>query len=180
MIKRIYNGMLEDLENIRDAFLSAETRIFHGDEKQMGETLSKLSRELIDFKQTARVHREMWEEMIEGTEGSILGKDFMPYVHDMRDEFNKIHELIGNCRELLADLRETNSSLLTTKQNEVMKILTLVAFIFYPLTFVTSLFAIPSQYVPFINSPQGWNVLVVFLILISGAMIWYFKHKKWI
>lgn len=180
MIKRIYAGMFQDLENIRDALLNAETKIFHGDEKPMVLKLSNLSRELIDFKQTARIHREVWDQMIEGADSSLFGKDFLPYMHDMRDEFNRVHELIGNCRELLADLRETNDSLLTTKQNEVMKILTLVAFIFYPLTFITSIFTMPSPFTPIINSPQGWNILVVAMAVMAAAMWWFFKKKKWI
>ncbi len=180
MIKRLYAGMFEDLENIRDALLQAETKIFSGDEKPMVETLSKLSRELIDFRQTARIHRDVWEAMIAGAEDSPFGRDFMPYIHDMRDEFNRVHELIGNCRELLADLRETNSSLLTTKQNEIVKILTLVAFIFYPLTFIANLFTIPSPFTPLINKPQGWNMLLVLMLLLAGAMWWYFKRKRWL
>ena len=180
MIKRIYSGMFDDLENIRDALLTAETKIFGGDERPMVLTLSNLSRELIDFKQTARIHREVWDQMIEGADSSLFGRDFLPYMHDMRDQFNRIHELIANCRELLADLRETNDSLLTTKQNEVMKILTLVAFIFYPLTFITSIFSIPSPYTPVINRPEGWSILVIAMLLVAAMMWWFFKRKRWI
>ncbi len=180
MIKRIYAGMFEDLENIRDALLNAETKIFNGDEKPMVETLSKLSRELIDFRQTARIHREVWEEMISGIAGSPFGAEFLPYIHDMRDQFNRVHELIGNCRELLADLRETNSSLLTTKQNEIVKILTLVAFIFYPLTFLVNLFNIPSPFSSAVSEPFGWAVFLFIMLILSLGMWWYFKRKRWL
>jgi len=132
MVKRIYAGMIEDLENIRDSLTNAESHIFNGDERNMVVELSNLSRELIDFKQTARMHRDIWEDMIEYADKDFFGSDFGSYVRDIRDEFNVIHELIANTRELLTDLRETNDSLLNTKQNETMKILTLVSFFFYP------------------------------------------------
>ncbi|MCX6719255.1 MAG: magnesium transporter CorA family protein [Candidatus Taylorbacteria bacterium] len=180
MMKRIYEGMFDDLENIKDSLLNTESRIFSGDERKMVETLSFLSRELIDFKQTARVHRDIWDDMIDSADSTFFGKDFVPYIRDIRDEFIRIHELINNCHELLADLRETNDSLVNTKQNDIIKILTLVAFIFYPLTFITAVFTMPSPYTPIIFSPQGWNIIVIGMAILAGLMWWYFKRKKWI
>jgi magnesium transporter len=180
MIKRIYTGMFQDLENIRDALLASEARIFQGDEHRMVKTLSNLSRELIDFKQTARIHRDIWDEMIQNSPSDLFGKEYLLYMRDIRDEFNRIHELIGNCRELLTDLRETNDSLLNTKQNEIIKILTLVAFIFYPLSFIAAIFTIPSPHTPLVNQPQGWLIIVAIMLLLAAGMWWFFRKKRWL
>jgi len=180
IVKRIYNGMVEDLENIKDSLTAAEARIFQGDERIMVEVLSNLSRELIDTKQTARMHHDIWEEMVVHADTVFFGHDFSPYIRDIRDEFNVIHELIVNARELLADLRETNDSLLSTKQNEIIKVLTLVAFIFYPLMFITAIFTIPSPFVPLVNEPYGWTVIIAGMVVITIGMWWYFKKRRWI
>lgn len=63
MVKKLYAGMYSDLENIRDSLVRAEERIFKGDERKMVEVLSHLSRELIDFRETARMHHEVWEDL---------------------------------------------------------------------------------------------------------------------
>jgi magnesium transporter len=180
MMKKIYSGMFEDLENIRDSLTSSETKIFSGDELKMVKNLSNLSRELIDFRQTARIHRDIWNEFLEYDNPNLLGKDFVPYLRDIRDQFNRVHELIGNCRELLIDLRETNDSLLNTKQNQIIKVLTLVAFIFYPLTFISALFTIPAIKVPFIGSSYGWMGILVFMVIITASIWITFKKKKWL
>lgn len=180
MIKRIYSGMINDLENIKDAVTTAENHIFSGDEKAMVEVLSKINRELIDFKQTARIHHDVWKEMGESTEKDMFGKDFISYIHDIRADFEKIHEVIENSRELLNDLRSTNNSLLNAKQNEVMKVLTLVAFVFYPLNLIANIFIIPGPAVPLTHSPQGWNIIVTSLIVLGIAIIWFFRKKKWL
>lgn len=180
MVKRIYAGMCEDLENIKDSLVSAETRIFGGDERKMVEALSGLSRELIDFKQTARVHEEIWADMVAYDESSLFGRDFTVYIRDIRDEFNRIRELISNSRELLADLRETNDSLLNTKQNEVMKILAIVSFIFNPLIFIASVFTIPALHVPLIGYSWGWSAIFVLMVGLAAATWWYFKKKGWL
>ncbi len=180
MMKKIYGGMFDDLENIRDSLIGAETKIFRGDEHRMVRTLSNLSRELIDFKQTARIHRDIWDAFLAHDDHELFGREFTPYLHDLRDQFNRVHELISNCRELLADLRETNDSLLNTKQNEVIKMLTLTAFIFYPLSFIAALFTIPAARVPFIGGAQGWNGIFIFMILLTAAIWVVFKRKKWL
>jgi len=180
MIKRLYAGMRNDLENIRDAIVSAENRIFKGDERNMVEHLSNLNRELIDFKQTARIHHDIWASMSERSEKSIFGSDFIPYVEDIKNDFTHIHELIVNARELLADLRETNDSLLNTRQNEIIKDLTLIAFIFYPLTFLASIFTIPGQDVPLVDTSYGWITIIVLMIILSFGIWFWFKKKRWV
>jgi magnesium transporter len=180
MVKRIYAGMVEDLENIKDSLITAETRIFNNDERKMVEVLSGLSRELIDFKQTARVHQDIWEDMVRYDEAMIFGKEFVMYARDIRDEFNRIRELITNARELLADLRETNDSLLNTKQNDIIKMLTVVAFVFQPLTFIAALFTIPALNVPFIEHGLGWYGILILMVVISGGIWLFFKKKRWV
>ena len=180
MVKRIYAGMCDDLENIRDALVSAETHIFKGDERRMVEVLSGLSRELIDFRQTARIHREIWEDMLAFSEKDLFEKGFGEYVRDLRDEFNRIHEIITNARELLADLRETNDSLLNTKQNDIIKTLTIVTFVFYPATFIATLFTIPAAYVPLVGGPAGWAAIVGIMLIVTAGIWWYIKRKNWL
>ena len=180
MIKRIYSGMCEDLENIKDSLIGAETSIFDGSERKMVEVLSDLSRELIDFKQTARIHQEIWDDMTSYQDMTLFGKDFGAYTRDIRAEFNKIREIIGNTRELLADLRETNDSLLNARQNEIIKMLTLVSFIFNPLIFIASIFTIPALSVPIIGTSSGWWILMVLMIALSGGIWYLFKKKEWI
>ena len=171
--------MVEDLENIRDSLSTVESHIFSGDERNMVKALSNYSHELIDFKQTARMHHDIWENMIASADKSLFGPEFSAYVKDIGHEFSIIHELIGNTRDLLVELRETNDSLLNTKQNQTMQVLTVFASIFYPLTFITDMLLIPSQYVPILGTKYDWWIILGLMILISWGMAWYFRRKKW-
>ncbi|MFA6294920.1 MAG: CorA family divalent cation transporter [Candidatus Paceibacterota bacterium] len=180
MVKRIYAGLIEDLENIKDSIITAETRIFSGDEHKMVEVLSNLGRELIDIKQTARMHHDIWEKMVSYGDKSLFGKDFGVYIRDIRDEFNIINELITNTRELLAELRETNDSLLNTKQNETIKMLTMITVICYPATLIASIFTIPALGIPILAHSQSWTILMILSTCIT-IIFWYFlKKKRWI
>lgn len=180
MVMKLYAGVYEDLQNIRDMIIKAEDNIFSGHERKMVEVLSELSRELIDFRETARVHRDIWTVMVEGGDKILFGSEFAPYVKDIRDEFNRIHELINNSRELVGDLRETNDSLLNTRQNDIMKTLTIINFIFIPAIFISALFTIPASYVPLIKSGTGWMILVGIMVLIALAIWLVIKRRKWL
>ncbi len=180
MVRRIYSGMIDDLENIKDALLEAETRTFSGDERKMVEVLSNLSRELIDIEQTASIHRDIWDKMIKIDAKELFGADFNSYVWSIRGEFNIIHELIKNARELLADLRRTNDSLLNAKQNEIIKVLTLVSFVFYPITFIAAIFTIPAISVPLIKGSSGWWIIIGFMAILTIGIWFYFKKRKWL
>ena len=101
----------------------------------------------------------------------FFGDDFHFYMNDLLKEYEKIHELSANNRELLNELRETNDSLLTTKQNEIMKILTIVAAIIFPLTLLEGLFS---------SQTENMLILIILMVLITIGMTLFFKYKKWL
>lgn len=180
IVKKIYAGMVADLKNIQDSLTVAEAEIYKGHERKMVEVLSNLSHELIDIKQTARMHRDVWEKLVSYDEKLFFGKDFDSYVHDIRDEFNVIHEHIINAHELLSDLRTTNDSLLDAKQSETIKMLTTVTVVFYPVMLISAIFTIPAVSIPIIDSTGDWYVLMIISILCTAG-VWYFlKKKRWI
>lgn len=179
MIKRIYSGMINDLENINDALTASENHIFKGDEREMVEVLSNLNRELIDFRQTARIHKDIWNDMVENVEKDLFGKEYTSYVRDIKVDFEQIYELSANARELIDDLRNTNDSLLNAKQNETMRVLTLATFIFQPVTFLAALFTIPALHVPIVSGVYGWPVILGIMFLMASGIWWIFKKKRW-
>jgi magnesium transporter len=169
MMKKLYAHMVNDLESMKDALIFAETNVFTGNEKNMVFVLSNLSRELIDLKQIGRLHKDVLESLAPVVH-EFFGEDFHFYMNDILKEYEKIHELSANNRELLSELRETNDSLLTTKQNEIMKILTIVAAIIFPLTLIEGLFSSQVEDMP---------VLLVVMIVVAVGLTGYFKYKKW-
>jgi magnesium transporter len=81
--------------------------------------------------------------------------------------------------ESLHELRETNNSLLTTKQNETMKKLTLLAFITFPLSLIASIFEMNTVDMPIVGLQHGFWIIIGGMTVVGLAMFWYFKYKKW-
>ena len=180
LIKKMYAHMENDLDSMRDSLMNAEAGIFDGYERRMVEVLSNISRELIDLKQSSRIHKETIELFGPIAQG-FFGQDYkFRYADDIIKQYAKIHELTGNNRELLTDLRETNDSLLSTKQNEIMQTLTIIASIIFPLELVTGIFSMNTAYTPIVGHAHDFLIIMGILAGITLAMMLYFKYKRWV
>lgn len=179
MLKRLYKNMSHELESLRGQLIQAEKRIFAGEEKDMVRVISNLSRELIDFKQTTRMHEAVLEDFATVSRG-FFGEEFEYYTEDLQSEFTKVHDMIKNNKELLIDLRETNDSLLSTKQNEAIKTLTMLAFATFPLSLIAAIFALDTTHKPIVGSAYDFEIIVGLMLIVLIAIFSYFKYKKWL
>jgi magnesium transporter len=91
-----------------------------------------------------------------------------------------VYTTIENDRTLLHEVRETNNSLLTTKQNEVIKVLTMSSLIIFPLTFFAALFSMNTKFNPIIGHPFDFWILFSVMTFFTLCMLGMFKYKKWL
>jgi magnesium transporter len=82
--------------------------------------------------------------------------------------------------ESLHELRATNNSLLSTKQNEIMKIFTIMAFVTFPLQLLVSVFSLNIETNPMHGNLYSFWLIVAILVGLMLLMYGYFKHKKWL
>jgi len=179
IIQRMYGHMQNDINAINEELAGAEDSIFRGQEKEMVEVISNLSRELLDFRQTCRAHGETLESLNK-IKGDFIDQTFNQYIADIKDCFVSVRDAVVNGHELAKELRETNDSLLNTKQNETMKILTVVAFVTFPLSLFVELFSMDTIYTPIVGQPNGFWIIIGIMVVMALFMVWYFKKKKWL
>lgn len=179
MMKKLYRHIGRDLMNIRDALRAAEEQVFEGDERKMVAELSVIGREIIDMKQVLRTHRDTLELAADALEEMFSAK-FRTSTTDLISEYESVSESADNLHELLIELRETNDSLLTAKQNEVMKNLTLMAFITFPLSLFVGLFSMGARHTPIIGGTYDFQIILTIIVLAVIGMLWMFKKKKWL
>lgn len=179
ILKELYKTLDIELEHINHSFTDIQAQIFNGKERDMVNSISHLNRDLLNFKQTLRPHKEVLESFeIAGTK--LLGQDFSYYLHTLVGEFYKISSVLDGHRETALDLRDTNDSLLTTKTNDIMKTLTVTAFIILPLTFIGQLFGMSIPNIPLTDNPDAFWIITGAMAVIGIALYGYFKFfKKW-
>lgn len=178
MMREIQASLFDELSYMEDWLGSIEKKIFAGREKEMVLAISEASRNLLNFRKTIAPHREILEFL--RTEGSKrFGPSFKTSMEVLIENLQRISETARNHADMVAELRETNNSLLTTKQNEITQTLTILASITIPASIIASIFNMSVE-LPFVNTPHIFWIIISSMITISIVMYLSFKHKHWI
>ncbi len=178
MARNLYEALGNECDNMRRHLQDIEDKIFNGDERLMVIELSQAGRMIHDFRQSLAPHREMLQSL-EPIGSRFFGPEFGYYSRELVGAYERVRTALENLHDSLDELRATNDSLLTTKQNETVQKLTVVAFMFLPLSFIAALFGM-SLPVPLAQSPGAfWLVLGIMGILALACFV-YFKKKGWL
>jgi magnesium transporter len=110
----------------------------------------------------------------------LFEKDFQFYLRAVTGEYLKVENSIDSAKDYLHELRTTNDSLLSTKQNEIMKTLTVVNFIILPLSLITGLFGMNTEYNPITGQPNDFWIIVLILLFLTFVTTVAFKRKNWL
>jgi magnesium transporter len=91
-----------------------------------------------------------------------------------------VAETLETFREMATSLLEIYHSGVSNKMNEVMKVLTLIATIFIPLTFIAGIYGMNFKYMPELEWRWGYPLVWLIIVLVGIVMLIYFKKKKWL
>ena len=178
LMREMYQYLNGELDCIYETLEKIEDKIFAGEEVQMVEVMSRTSRDILNFKQAIRSHKEVLESFEIAGE-KFFGKDFIYYLRNISGEYYKIFNQLEGHRETLSELRETNDSLLTTKTNEIMKFLTIMAFVTFPLALIASVFGMNTSLPAFIGQENDFWIVMGIMATATLVMFMFFRHKHW-
>lgn len=179
MLRELYNSLFEELEYIDDVTDDITNNIFKGKEKEMVISISQVTRTLLDFKRTTDLHFKILESLRDHG-GNIFGETFRREIDSILIDYLKINTTIKSNLEMLRELRDTNNSLLTSKQNETVKQLTVLGATLLPMNLLSWIFAMRVGGVPLETNPNGFWIVIISMIAYALIALVYAKHKKWI
>ncbi|MDO8561625.1 MAG: CorA family divalent cation transporter [bacterium] len=179
ILKKLYRAVEHEVEYVRQHLRDIEDYTFSGREVRMVAEISQCARDLLNLRQTIEPHREILHSL-ETEAAKFFGEDFAPYLRALSNEYYRVHNHVMRNTESLHELRETNNSLLTTKQNEAMRIFTIMALFTFPLTLIATVLGMGTKYNPIVGQPNDFWIIVSIITTFAFLMFWYFKHKKWL
>lgn len=179
MAETLYGALVSECHSLRRTLEDIEERIFKGDERGMVIVLSQVGRVIHDFRQALIPHKEMLSSL-EPVAARLFGPEFSYYVRNVEGAFGRVEQTLTNLRDSLFEMRETNNSLLSTKQNEIMRTFTVLAFIFLPLSFVAGLFGMNTEHNPIAGSPGDFWVVFGMMVALAVGFFVFFKRKGWL
>jgi len=179
IIKELYRAISDEIDSINDILMRVEKNIFKGREKEMVTDISVVNRDLISFNHIVLTHRDVLISLRDsGTK--LFQKDFAENFAKIINEYHRIEKVLINNIDFLRELRDTNDSLLSSKQNEIMKILTVILFIFLPFSIITGLFQMNTVYTPILGDQYDWQIILSIEIVFVIIAFLLAKFKKWI
>lgn len=178
ILRKLYDFSLRELDHINEKIEIIEENVFNNNEKDMVEIISTVNRDLLNFRQAIKPHKEILASL-ERTGTKFFGDEFSYYLTNVTGEYFKVANQMDLHKETLMDLRETNDSLLSTKTNEIMKILTIMAFVTFPLSLIAGIFGMNTKTLPIVGMPGDFWIVIGAMVGITVLMFVYFKKKKW-
>lgn len=179
MVRSLYRSLMSECDILRGKLDDIEDMIFRGHEREMVARISAAGRIVHDFRRTLVNHQEMLASL-EAPGERLWGAAFPYHMRAVLAEEARVRHSLEHLREWLAELRETNNSLLSLKQNDVMKNLTIMAFTTFPLTLFSSLFAIEARDVPILGMEGDFWIIIGIMLSCALAFFAFFKYKKWL
>lgn len=179
IIRGILESTLTNLEYVKAEVDQIEDLIFKGEERKMVFEISKTKRDIIDFKRIFAAQQSVIESLTQ--EGpNYFGEELRPHFEDLRGTFGILWNEISDHMETINALGETNESLLSTKINEVIKVLTVFSAIFLPLTFIAGVWGMNIGNLPISEGRGEFWIMITLMGTILILMMGFFKFKKWI
>ena len=162
----------EELELIEEGLISNPNR----------ETLNriyKLKRELIFLRKSIWPMREVVSNL-QRSGYSLIKKTTGIFLRDVYDHTVQVVETIETFRDMVSGMLDLYLTNVSNRMNEIMKVLTIFASIFIPLTFIVGVYGMNFKYMPELSWKWGYAGIWGVLITVGGGLMLYFKKKKWL
>lgn len=179
MLRYLYRNLSDQVDDIKKMLIDAEDHIFRGKEKKMVFQLSVINRVILAFREATLSHREVLLSFEEAAR-KFFPEDFSHYVRSITGEYYKVQNMLNSNKEYLNELKDTNNSILSTKQNETMKTLTILAFITFPLTLFAGIFGMNTVDMPIVGENNDFWIIIAAMSILTIFMFILFKLKKWL
>jgi len=180
LIDSVVDHYYEIIETMGNKIEELEDHLFSGSPKDDITTqIQALKREVLKVRRAIFPLREIINR-IEKIEHNLIRKKTIHFYRDIYDHIIQVSENIDIYREMIWGLMDMYMTTISNKMNEVMKVLTIIATIFIPLTFIAGIYGMNFEYIPELSYKYGYFVLWGLMIVLFIGMIFYFKRKKWL
>lgn len=142
------------------------------------EDVSITRRNIVVFQTMIKPIIPLFRELEEGRYRELNGT-MQPFWGNILDHLQKIWDRLEDSRELIEGISTSNESLLTSKTNEIVMILTIFSAIILPLNLFASIYGMNIQGLPFASENFAFGLLFIFMFAITIGMLFVFKYKRW-
>jgi magnesium transporter len=180
LIDTIVDNYFTVIEDFGEKIETLEDLLFdESPEDSTPKEIQFLKREILRIRRSVFPLREVISRL-EKSEHPVIEDKTRAFFRDVYDHVIQINENIEIYRDMVWGLMDMYMTTVSNKMNAIMKVLTIIATIFIPLTFVVGVYGMNFEYMPELHYPHGYYVVWGVMILLFLMMLYYFRRKKWI
>lgn len=140
--------------------------------------LHRLRRELVFIRKNLWPLREV-VSLLEKAENRLITRGLKPYLRDVYEHTIQVIDSVESLRDVLSGALDVYMTVVSNRTNDVMKVLTVIATIFIPLTFVAGIYGMNFENMPELKWQHGYAMAWGVMLAMAIAMGIYFRRKKW-
>ncbi|RJP26076.1 MAG: magnesium and cobalt transport protein CorA [Candidatus Abyssobacteria bacterium SURF_5] len=178
LIDIIVDNYFAVLETFGDRIEALEDYLADSPTAESLHSLHIMKREMIFLRKFVWPLREMINALERG-ESPLIEPATLTYLRDVYDHTIHVIDTIETYRDMLSGMVDTYLTSISNRTNEVMKVLTIIATIFIPLSFITGMFGMNFAYIPMESWPSGFYITALLMFLVGALMLLYFRSKHW-
>ncbi|MCA1829758.1 MAG: magnesium/cobalt transporter CorA [Myxococcales bacterium] len=131
------------------------------------------------FRRTAVHQREVLLRLARGEFARIPAEE-LPFFRDVHDHAVRIADLVDDARELLGGVLEAHLSMVSNRLNEITKVLTMIATVFLPVSFIAAVYGMNFEHMPELHTHYGYPLAWIAMLLIAAVLVVWFKKRGWL
>ena len=178
LIDAIVDNYFMILEKLGETIEEIEEKLVTKPTSETLHTLHDLKREMVFLRKSVWPLREVINRL-ERSESPLINKSTFVYLRDVYDHTIQVMDAVETFRDMLSGMLDIYLSSVSNRMNEVMKVLTVIATIFIPLTFVAGIYGMNFRHMPELEQTWSYPAVLILMLGVAILMIIYFRRKKW-
>jgi magnesium transporter len=179
LIDAIADNYYVILEHLEQKLEPLEESILTDPAQSHARELLSIKREIVYLRRTLWPLRELLVQLQRDAPGR-MDEEIQPFLRDLQDHVIQVIELLESFEEMAGSILDTYLSAVSNRMNDVMRVLTIIATIFIPLTFIVGVYGMNFEHMPELSwrwaYPTIWGVMAAVVL----ALVFFFRRKKWL
>ena len=179
------DGYFAILEKLGEKIEAMEEELVDNPSQRTLQQIHSLKREMVYLRKSVWPLRELISGL-ERSESALIEESTGVYLRDVYDHTIQVIDTVESFRDMASGMLDIYLSSISNRMNSVMKVLTIIATIFIPLTFIAGIYGmnfnpeVSPWNMPELNWRYGYVAVWLVMLVVAGLMILYFKRKKWL
>ncbi len=180
LMDAIVDNYFSIIDSISDKVEGLENELFvESTHEGITKDIQLLKNDILRVRRNIFPSREVIGRIVK-TDSTLIKEKTLNYYRDLQDQIVLISENIDVVREMIWGLMDMYMTTVSNKMNSIMKVLTIIATIFIPLTFIVGVYGMNFENMPELKSPYGYQIIWAFMIIVFISLLIYFRKKKWL